>query len=39
MNIVLPKQAQMVEEYAERLFEREAFQASMSDAEKDLRGF
>ena len=39
MNIVLPKQAQVVVEYSERLFEREAFQASVSDAERDLRGF
>lgn len=39
MNIVLPKQAQVVVEYGERLFEREAFQASLSDAERDLRGF
>ena len=39
MNIVLPKQAQVVEEYAERLFAREAFQAALSDAERDLRGF
>ena len=39
LNIVLPKQAQVVEEYAERLFERQAFQDSMSDTERDLRGF
>jgi len=39
MNIVLPKQAQVVEEYAERLFARDAFQAALSDAERDLRGF
>jgi len=39
MNIVLPKQAQVVVDYGERLFEREAFQASLSDAERDLRGF
>ena len=38
LNIVLPKQAQVVEAYAERLFERDAFQASLSDAERDLRG-
>lgn len=38
MNIVLPKQAQVVEEYAERLFARDAFQASLSDTERDLRG-
>lgn len=39
MNIILPKQAQVVVDYGERLFEREAFQASLSDAERDLRGF
>ncbi|MFT5572386.1 MAG: RNA polymerase-associated protein [Cryomorphaceae bacterium] len=39
MNIVLPKQAQVVEEYAERLFARDAFQAGLSDTERDLRGF
>lgn len=39
LNITLPKQAQMVEAYSERLFEREAFQASLSDTERDLRGF
>ena len=39
LNITLPKQAQMVEAYSERLFEREAFQESLSDTERDLRGF
>lgn len=39
LNIVLPKQAQVVNDYADRLFEREAFQASLSDTERDLRGF
>ena len=39
LNIVLPKQAQAVEEYSERLFERQAFQDSLSDTERDLRGF
>ena len=39
LNIVLPKQAQVVVDYSERLFEREAFQASLSDTERDLRGF
>jgi len=39
MNIVLPKQALKLEEYGEKLFEREAFQASLSDTERDLRGF
>jgi RNA polymerase-associated protein len=39
LNIILPKQAQVVDEYAERLFEREAFQKALSDTERDLRGF
>ncbi len=39
LNIVLPKQAQVVVDYSERLFERDAFQASLSDTEQDLRGF
>ena len=39
LNITLPKQAQVVDAYAERLFARDAFQASMSDTERDLRGF
>ncbi len=39
LNITLPKQAQAVEEYGERLFERQAFQDSLSDIERDLRGF
>lgn len=39
MNIVLPKQAIKVEEYSERLFARQAFQDSLSDIERDLRGF
>ena len=39
LNIILPKQALVVEEYAERLFARQAFQDSMSDTERDLRGF
>lgn len=39
LNITLPKQAKVVEDYAERLFTRDAFQASLSDNERDLRGF
>ena len=39
LNIVLPKQAQVVVDYSEKLFEREAFQESLSDTERDLRGF
>ncbi len=36
-GIKLPKQAQPIEEYAQRLFERESFQASLLEAEKALR--
>ena len=36
-DIKLPKQAKVVEEYAERLFERDAFQASLSEVERDMR--
>lgn len=39
LNIVLPRQAQVVEDYAEKLFSRSAFQASLSDTERDMRGF
>lgn len=39
LNITMPKQAQVVEEYAERLFARQAFQDSLSDTERDLRGY
>lgn len=37
-GIELPKQAKVIEQYAERLFEREAFQESLSDVERDMRG-
>ena len=36
-GIELPKQAKVVEEYADRLFERDAFQRSLSEPERDLR--
>ena len=36
-DIKLPKQAKVVEEYAQRLFERESFQESLSEIERDLR--
>jgi len=36
-DIQLPKQAKVVEEYAERIFERESFQASLTEFEKDMR--
>ena len=35
-KISLPRQAKPVMEYAERLFEREAFEASLSDAEREM---
>ena len=38
-DIRLPKQAKVVEEYANRLFERESFQESLSEIERDLRLF
>lgn len=37
MNIQLPTQAKAVIDYAERLFEREAFRKSLSDVEKEMR--
>lgn len=36
-GVELPRQAAPVQEYAQRLFEREAFQKSLSDQERDLR--
>lgn len=35
-KVSLPRQGKPVMEYAERLFEREAFEASLSDAEREL---
>lgn len=37
MEIELPEQAQSVLDYAERLFERETFQLSLSEAEQTMR--
>jgi RNA polymerase-associated protein len=37
LNIVLPASAQAVNDYAQRLFSREAFQASLSDIEQGMR--
>lgn len=37
MEIELPKQAQAVEDYMERLFARETFQLSLSEAEQSMR--
>ena len=39
LNIVLPKQAEAIETYSERLFARQTFIDSLSDTERDLRGF
>lgn len=37
LNIKLPPKAKAVEEYAQRIFSRESFQASLSDVERDMR--
>jgi len=37
-GVKLPASARPLEQYAERLFEREAFQSSLSEAEKEIRG-
>ncbi|MDD5035865.1 MAG: glutathione S-transferase N-terminal domain-containing protein [Methylococcaceae bacterium] len=39
LGIDLPKQADPIKSYASRLFEREGFQYSLSDQERDLDGF
>lgn len=36
-RIDLPRQARVIEEYAERIFSRESFQSSLTEAEKDMR--
>lgn len=36
MGIVLPPEAKAIQDYAKRLFEREAFQASLTDTERAL---
>ncbi len=36
-RIDLPRQAKAVSDYAERMFERESFQASLSEAEREMR--
>jgi len=38
-QIELPKQAKPVMDYAERMFERESFQASLSEAEREMRDY
>ena len=37
-GVKLPASARKVEEYADRLFERDTFQSSLSEAEKEMRG-
>lgn len=37
MEIQLPPKAKAIETYAQRLFERDAFQASLSEAEREMR--
>lgn len=37
MGVVLPAEAQPVSDYAERLFEREGFQASLTETERSIR--
>lgn len=37
LNIKLPPKAKAVEDYAQRIFARESFQASLSDIERDMR--
>ena len=37
-GVKLPASARPVEQYADRLFEREAFQSSLSEVEKEMRG-
>jgi len=36
-RVTLPRQAKPLLQYAERIFEREAFEASLSDAEREMR--
>jgi len=38
LNITLPKQTAPLQAYAERIFSRESFQASLSEAEREMRG-
>jgi RNA polymerase-associated protein len=37
-GIELPRQAKAVNDYSERIFKRPSFQASLSDAERDMHG-
>lgn len=37
LNIKLPPKAKAVEDYAQRIFARDSFQASLSDVERDMR--
>jgi len=38
MEIEIPEKAKAIHDYAKRLFDRESFQASLSDVERELRG-
>jgi RNA polymerase-associated protein len=38
-GIELPAQAKAIQQYSDRVFERESFQSSLSEAEKEMRGF
>lgn len=38
LDIELPRQAEAIRHYAKRLFERDTFQASLSEEERDLAG-
>ena len=37
LDVTLPKQASAVENYMKRMFAREAFKASLSELEEELR--
>jgi len=37
LGISLPSQAKAVEKYAQRMFERASFQASLSESEREIR--
>lgn len=39
LDVHLPSQAKPIMKYAERMFERESFQASLTEAERELREF
>jgi hypothetical protein len=37
-NLKLPKQAKRLEDYGNRIFARQSFAKSLSEAEKEIRG-